>query len=310
MLWLISYFLHVNNVYNLGVPFGDLGEHGYYIFESLVVLKPTGRQAGKLAVYMYNQCGSLASPQPFIKMTPWASFLPSTVQVLLLAVLAVVPQQARCDIDAVRHAHGSHTRTVYLSTLSGNDTHTGSSPDSAWRSLAMVGSLKHLQGVTVLLESGSVWIDQTLTLDGMGSAALSSYGDADAPRPAVWRSRSAALDPTSTIAAEESVCIQLYNPVNVTVENVHIAGCFRGLSVLYTASGATGRDITIRNNSFADIRTPYGAFQPADSTWGVAIDISGIAGTAVTNVVVANNVAIRCGTPSPSPTKLDVATMQ
>ena len=63
----------------------------------------------------------------------------------------------------------------------------------------------NLSGATVLLETGSVWVDEALVLDGLVNGRLGAFGDATRPRPAILTSRSAAIDP-----------VRLGNPNTVT----------------------------------------------------------------------------------------------
>ena len=49
---------------------------------------------------------------------------------------------------------------------------------------------------------------------------------------------------------------------------------YTGFHVSFSAVGVSFNGITFQNNSFADIHTPYGAFQPAYSSWGVGIKIA------------------------------------
>eukprot|EP00729_Bicosta_minor_P016590 gene16590-3367_t len=192
--------------------------------------------------------------------------------------------------STVQHVHGM---TYYLSSTTGNDTNTGLSASSPWKSLAMMNTVGGLTGATVLLERGAVWVDETLVLDALTNGTLSAYGDPAARRPGIWHSRSAVLDPYSNHVAS-STCVEMSNPSEILVSQVHLAGCFYGFHVSFSAVGVSFNGITFQNNSFADIRTPYGAFQPAYSNWGVAIKVATLPGIGtVTNVTVKNNIAMR-----------------
>ena len=96
-------------------------------------------------------------------------------------------------------------------------------------------------------------------------------------------------------AAARSRCITLYGASRVVVEGVHLAGCFRAILLSYPVLPAVrARDVVVRNCSFADIRCPYGAYQPTRTPWGTAVDVvAGFVGVALQNLTLVNNVAIR-----------------
>jgi hypothetical protein len=118
-------------------------------------------------------------------------------------------------------------------------------------------------GATIRLERGSVWVDDLLSVPGLVGGALADFGNDSLPRPAIWHSRSAVIDPHGELAAA-SVCVRLGNPRDVVVSNLHLAGCYVGVSLEFDPTAATpASNVTLTNCSFADIRTPYGAVQPS-----------------------------------------------
>jgi hypothetical protein len=118
-------------------------------------------------------------------------------------------------------------------------------------------------GATIRLERGSVWVDDLLSVPGLVGGALADFGNGSLPRPAIWHSRSAVIDPHGERAAA-SVCVRLGDPRDVVVSNLHLAGCYVGVSLEFDPTAATpASNVTLTNCSFADIRTPYGAVQPS-----------------------------------------------
>lgn len=113
------------------------------------------------------------------------------------------------------------------------------------------------------LERGSVWVDETLAVTGLNGGAIRDFGNASLPRPAIWHSRSATLDPHGILAAD-SVCLRVSDPSNVVISGIHLAGCYVGLSLEFDPAAPTvATNVTVTECSFADIRTPYGAVQPS-----------------------------------------------
>jgi len=58
------------------------------------------------------------------------------------------------------HQPPGEPATYYVDSVSGNDSNPGTSPASAWKSLAKVNSTTFLSGDRILLRSGSVWQGQ------------------------------------------------------------------------------------------------------------------------------------------------------
>ena len=76
--------------------------------------------------------------------------------------------------------------TYYVSYSGGNDNNDGTSQASAWKTLSKVSSQTFSQGDQILLKSGDVWTNSTLTLKGSGTSTnpiiLSSYGTGNLPK--------------------------------------------------------------------------------------------------------------------------------
>ena len=95
-----------------------------------------------------------------------------------------------------------------------------------------------------------------------------------------------------------------FNPTDITITNLRLAGC--GAGVLVTQTVPLTRNIAIVGNVFADIRGPMSRFLPAGSSapepwaqdWGCAIALAADNSTygatlSTENLTVANNVGVR-----------------
>ncbi len=78
-------------------------------------------------------------------------------------------------------------KDYYLDATHGNDNAAGTSPKSAWRSLAKANATTFEPGDRILLKAGEQWQDEQLWPKGSGSAGkpitISAYGDKRAGRP-------------------------------------------------------------------------------------------------------------------------------
>ncbi|MFD2081816.1 discoidin domain-containing protein [Actinopolymorpha cephalotaxi] len=75
----------------------------------------------------------------------------------------------------------------FLDATHGSDTATGTSPTTAWRSLATANAKTFRPGDRILLRAGEQWNDEQLWPKGSGSTGkpitISAYGDPEAGRP-------------------------------------------------------------------------------------------------------------------------------
>ncbi|PZF92433.1 discoidin domain-containing protein, partial [Micromonospora deserti] len=75
----------------------------------------------------------------------------------------------------------------FIDATNGRDTAAGTSPETAWRSLARANATTFRPGDRILLKAGEQWHDEQLWPKGSGSAGrpitISAYGDASAGRP-------------------------------------------------------------------------------------------------------------------------------
>ncbi|MFI1028766.1 discoidin domain-containing protein [Streptomyces sp. NPDC020951] len=97
---------------------------------------------------------------------------------------------ARVAVKAVWPGNTPNTtggKDYYLDATLGRDTAAGTSPATAWRTLAKANATTFAPGDRILLKAGEQWQDQQLWPKGSGSAgrpiAVSAYGDPNAGRP-------------------------------------------------------------------------------------------------------------------------------
>ena len=101
----------------------------------------------------------IASPD-IARLQAARAFLPLILGIVFLD--AAAPRGTR------PHPQSNAPATYYVDSISGNDSNLGSSPASAWKSLAKINATTFLPGDRILLKSGSVWHGQ-LWPKGSGS---------------------------------------------------------------------------------------------------------------------------------------------
>ena len=84
----------------------------------------------------------------------------------------------------------AHATTYYVNSNGGNDSNSGTSPDSAWQNLTKVDAMTFQPGDSILLADGSNWYGQRLIASSSGTPAdpitYGNYGSgAD---PTIWGS--------------------------------------------------------------------------------------------------------------------------
>lgn len=174
--------------------------------------------------------------------------------------------------------------TLYVSP-NGNNTNDGYSSTTALRTLLAASQHQRLHDTitSVLLERDATYINDPLTLFLSGSHPflLSSYGDPTTPRPLLQHARG-----LNNLA---SSCVRLSgNLTGLQVSELHLSGCSRGL--VLASSTPTSTNITVQNNVFQDIRTPFLSYTPPNPKWSPALLLDG--GNLI-NLTVKNNVAAR-----------------
>lgn len=192
------------------------------------------------------------------------------------ALLAMVVMS--CGVHRVSAA------TFYVSSVSGNDSFTGTSPDTPWLTLARVAAAPLPPGSIVLLSRNATWYGESLTLVGVSHVTIGAYGAPTARRPTIQLA-------TSTVGQGAAVAL-LDAGDNITVADLEIGGGSPGVAVAPGAGGANG--VTIERCFFHDIRHAYARFRIASPGWTAAIQLLGPYATA--NVNIRNNFGIRLDT--------------
>ena len=94
------------------------------------------------------------------------------------------PRLAYCFLLFLFFCPSALPSTYYIDSTKGDDANSGTSADSAWRTLAKVNSFKFSPGDTLLLKRGSLWREQ-LNFPSSGSAAgvitIDAYGSVELP---------------------------------------------------------------------------------------------------------------------------------
>lgn len=155
---------------------------------------------------------------------------------------------------------------TYYVADTGSDEADGTSPATAWRTIARASSQSYRSHDTLLLSRGSTWLDSQLRIDAYGAVGfvLGSYGNSSLPRPMIELAR-------PSKASYETSCIIIKIPVSeITVKDLHVAGCARGLT-LVQSSGTNSSGLLIQDNFFRDIRSSYEGYTPSAGRWGRSI---------------------------------------
>lgn len=117
--------------------------------------------------------------------------------VSLLAALLALPPAPVAAADQVGASAGptlpgnlpnrTGGKDYFLDATNGNDSAAGTSPKTAWRSLAKANATTFRPGDRILLKAGEQWHDEQLWPKGSGGPGrpitISAYGDARAGRP-------------------------------------------------------------------------------------------------------------------------------
>lgn len=151
---------------------------------------------------------------------------------------------ALCGMAPPSHAQVLANTTTYYVSNAGNDAANGTSPATAWRTLAKVSTFDatagFLPGDSILLERGGIW-NEPLTLTSTGTDAaritLSHYGAIVQP-PVVSRRN----------AGAGAKCLELSGS-HWVVRGLLFEHAHRGI---YCQS-ATGRDVEINGCTFRDM---------------------------------------------------------
>lgn len=138
--------------------------------------------------------------------------------------------------------------TDYYVSNSGNDTHTGTSPDTAWLTLARAGMVELQKGDCILLERNSTWLNDPLVIHtDAAMISIASYGAASLPRPHILLNRG---------VSQHSTAVGVTAPGPVTIQELKIGGGAAGIEVV-VPEGQSLTTVTITQCFFHDIQTPY-----------------------------------------------------
>lgn len=156
--------------------------------------------------------------------------------------------------------------TYYVDAENGDDNNDGTSPETAWKTLAKASSIRQLkEGGSILLKAGSVWNGEQLTVrNAQGTeenpVVIGSYGEGAKP---VINGNGANWDADTK---EELAAVHIYNSENIVIENLEITNWDSSVSGDYTQSskllsglvvenkdaGALS-NVVIRNNKIHDV---------------------------------------------------------
>ena len=134
--------------------------------------------------------------------------------------------------------------TYYVDSINGDDTNSGKSVSSAWKTLEKASSEVYSEGDKILLKAGSIF-DGTFTAQGSGNAenpiTFGAYGDTEALGKPVVRSN------------EDVKLVEIHNVSGWLVENIEFtAPNGKGIYITADGSGMT-TEITVRDCVFHDI---------------------------------------------------------
>ena len=134
--------------------------------------------------------------------------------------------------------------TYYVDSINGDDTNSGKSVSSAWKTLEKASSEVYSEGDKILLKAGSIF-DGTFTAQGSGSVenpiTFGALGDTETLGKPVVRSN------------EDVKLVEIHNVSGWLVENIEFtAPNGKGIYITADGSGMT-TEITVRDCVFHDI---------------------------------------------------------
>lgn len=134
--------------------------------------------------------------------------------------------------------------TYYIDAENGDDSNSGKSESSAWKTLAFASAKSYSAGDKILLKAGSIF-NGSFIANGSGTAenpvVLGTYGDIEVLGKPIIRSD------------DDVTLLTINNVSGWTVENIEFTAP-NGKGIYITAdSGKTATDITVRNCVFHDI---------------------------------------------------------
>lgn len=184
-------------------------------------------------------------------------------------------------------ATSAATDTFFISSSTGDDTGSGASPSSPWRTLARAAAAVNggaISNATVLLLSGDAFtLPSAAFFQGLSNFTLASYGPS-LRRPVLERPAGSAAGPTLTFD----------NCTGVAVRGLEVRGGEVGIAFTFGAGGAGPSDyagnLEVTDNYFEGIRGLN--YSPSSGQWwGAAVALAaGRWPVRVRGVVVANNI--------------------
>ncbi|WP_409340455.1 right-handed parallel beta-helix repeat-containing protein [Paenibacillus sp. MBLB4367] len=134
--------------------------------------------------------------------------------------------------------------TYYVSFTSGNDSNSGTSASTPWKTLGKVSSQTFNAGDTILLKKGDNWTGETLYLNGIGTntnwITLSSYGTGG--KPSITPYTSVANIPAANAADLAAngllYAIYLHNAAGWKISGLEIGFSKSGIVNVNDSSGA------------------------------------------------------------------------
>lgn len=150
--------------------------------------------------------------------------------------------------------------TYYISSSSGNDSNSGTSKGSAWKSFEKINSLVLQPGDKVLLKRGDVW-NERLEIYGGGDeknpVTVSSYGDKKSPKPIIKLNNTIndiclLISDINVFGGGDSEFGKLNANTNIIVEELDLRNAYLGIYVREEMS-AENKGLIIRNCDIAEI---------------------------------------------------------
>jgi len=169
--------------------------------------------------------------------------------------------------------------TFYLDCNGGNDGNSGTSPSTAWKSLAKANATTFAPGDSLLLFTGCSWTG-TLHPGGSGTAAnvitLDQFGTGAKPR----------IDGGAVVTATVALTGQEYWDINnLEITNTGAAGLHRGVLIIATA---TSHHIHLVGLNIHDISGQLGTDITSKATGGIGFESHGGAGARFDDILVEN----------------------
>jgi hypothetical protein len=169
--------------------------------------------------------------------------------------------------------------TFYLDCNGGNDGNAGTTPSTAWKSLAKANATTFAPGDSLLLFTGCSWTG-TLHPGGSGTAAnvitLDQFGTGAMPR----------IDGGAAVTATVELSGQQYWDINnLEITNAGAAGLHRGVLIIATG---TSHHIHLVGLNIHDVSGQLGADNTSKATGGIGFESHGGAGAKFDDVLVEN----------------------